>query len=116
MRIIETCPKCYGDLKTFILKSDLYLWRPKKVCESCGWEWIGDAESEVARIPFDETNYNRRAQHYVEEYNPVWIERYVPMQPTDAAYDSSSCKYCSNNPRNGGSGVCHCILGAPEIR
>lgn len=71
-RIIETCPKCYGDLKTFILKSDLYLWRPKKVCESCGWEWIGDAESEVTRIPFDETNYNRRDQYYVEEYNPVW--------------------------------------------
>lgn len=24
---------------------------------------------------------------------------------------SQACKYCSNNPQNGGSGVCHCTLG-----
>ena len=23
-----------------------------------------------------------------------------------------SCKYCSNNPQNGGSGICHCMLGS----
>lgn len=21
------------------------------------------------------------------------------------------CQYCSNSPKNGGSGICHCILG-----
>ena len=25
------------------------------------------------------------------------------------------CEYCPNNPNNGGSGVCHCILGSPVI-
>lgn len=29
--------------------------------------------------------------------------------------DYSPCKYCSNNPRNGGSGVCHCINGTPKL-
>lgn len=25
------------------------------------------------------------------------------------------CDNCSNNPKNGGSGVCHCTLGSPVI-
>ena len=27
----------------------------------------------------------------------------------------SPCDGCSNNPSNGGSGVCHCTLGLPVI-
>ena len=27
-----------------------------------------------------------------------------------------SCRNCSNHPSNGGSGVCFCILGLPEIK
>jgi len=27
----------------------------------------------------------------------------------------SVCGSCSNNPKNGGSGICHCILGTPSI-
>lgn len=26
-----------------------------------------------------------------------------------------SCENCSNHPKNGGSGICHCILGSPII-
>jgi hypothetical protein len=26
-----------------------------------------------------------------------------------------SCKKCSNYPSNGGSGICHCILGTSKI-
>lgn len=25
------------------------------------------------------------------------------------------CRHCPNHPRNGGSGICHCILGSPLI-
>jgi len=25
--------------------------------------------------------------------------------------NNNACTYCSNNPKNGGGGVCHCILG-----
>lgn len=25
------------------------------------------------------------------------------------------CRYCSNHPSNGGSGICHCTLGTPKI-
>ena len=30
-------------------------------------------------------------------------------------FENSPCKNCSNNPKNGGSGICHCILGNPTI-
>lgn len=30
-------------------------------------------------------------------------------------YPNSPCENCSNNPKNGGSGICHCILGVPRI-
>ena len=40
--------------------------------------------------------------------------RLVPMQPSNAYYNES-CRYCSNNPINGGSGICQCILGQPKI-
>lgn len=27
----------------------------------------------------------------------------------------SACQGCSNHPSNGGSGICHCIIGIPPI-
>ncbi len=27
----------------------------------------------------------------------------------------TSCRSCSNHPKNGGSGICHCILGGNKI-
>lgn len=39
---------------------------------------------------------------------------------SDNSWDIStvplSCRFCSNHPINGGSGVCWCVLGVPEIR
>ena len=28
---------------------------------------------------------------------------------------SQACDSCSNNPKNDGSGICHCTLGSPVI-
>lgn len=30
-------------------------------------------------------------------------------------YNSDPCAMCSNNPANGGSGICHCTLGLLNI-
>ena len=27
----------------------------------------------------------------------------------------NACRQCSNNPANGGSGICHCILGSTQF-
>ena len=26
-----------------------------------------------------------------------------------------ACRHCPNHPKNGGSSVCHCILGQPKV-
>ena len=31
------------------------------------------------------------------------------------AHYPTACKHCSNNPANGGSGICHCTLGVSTI-
>lgn len=110
MRIIETCPKCGHDLTDLVLTT--YPPIPQKKCFNCGWEWTGKPE-EVVRVPFGGHTYT--SDRTTPSLNDYIVERYVPIQPSDTAYDSSPCKYCSNNPRNGGSGICHCIIGTPKL-
>ena len=33
----------------------------------------------------------------------------------DLNFTNSACANCSNNPKNGGSGICLCTLGGPKI-
>ena len=88
MIIIETCPRCGCDLyDTAVCTNPVIV---KKECFKCGWSYslAGDQEK-VARIPFGVNDDYLINQRY-------------PRDP---------CANCSNNPKNGGSGVCHCILG-----
>lgn len=46
------------------------------------------------------------------EYVPIfrmqqWFEHVGEIE----SWVPEPCRNCSNNPRNGGSGVCHCTLG-----
>lgn len=49
MYIIETCPKCGGDLDVLVLTS--YPPIPARRCKKCGWYWQGKAEMPI-RVPF----------------------------------------------------------------
>ena len=49
--IIETCPKCGGELKHLSLTT--YPQISKKVCTSCGRSWTGKRE-EIEKVPFDD--------------------------------------------------------------
>lgn len=108
MRIIYTCPKCGHDLVDLVLTTNPPI--PQKKCFSCGWEWTGEPE-EVMRVPFGGNTYT----------NTTSLNDYINTTTTDATlnggveayliYDSAPCKDCSNNPNNGGSGVCLCTLG-----
>ena len=82
MTIIETCPKCGHDL----LDSVIAVMPPisRKECTHCGWSWEGKPEDTI---------------------------RDYPIRPSNAFYDKLPCQHCGNNPANGGSGICHCILG-----
>ena len=88
--IIETCPKCGHDLTDLVIAT--YPPIPQKKCFNCGWSWEGKRE-EVIRVPFDD--------NYLEMINK--------------SFTNDPCINCSNNPKNGGNGVCHCILGQIQI-
>lgn len=47
--VIETCPKCGGDLISYVLTS--YPPIPGKKCTKCEWRWQGEVE-EIKRVPF----------------------------------------------------------------
>lgn len=42
MIVIETCPKCGGNLETLVIAT--YPPIPKKMCMNCGWYWVGKVE------------------------------------------------------------------------
>jgi len=46
---------------------------------------------------------------------PDEIKRIIENIPLDWEYVPDPCKTCSNHPSNGGSGICNCILGSPQI-
>lgn len=92
MIIIETCPECGHDLMDEVITT--YPPIPQKKCYNCGFTWTGTQE-EVIRVPF---------KKYKDYTNIVSNNSYEQIK-------QSACDNCSNNPKNGGSGVCHCILG-----
>lgn len=40
---------------------------------------------------------------------------YCMSDPIKNSFMSDACKNCPNHPSNGGTGICHCILGSPVI-
>lgn len=48
-----------------------------------------------------------------EQHN--WLEQIKKHTQNFSNFTSGACRMCSNNPANGGSGICHCILGISPI-
>lgn len=92
--IVETCPVCGHDLEQMILV-------PKKYCPYCGWDWPGEYEINIEESYFDPVLSNQTT------FN---VPRYC-----EPAFVNSPCRTCPNNPANGGSGICFCILGQPKF-
>lgn len=54
----------------------------------------------------------RGLQEYITTSGNEEINKKYGLWNSDS---SSPCEHCPNNPKNGGSGVCHCILGVPQV-
>ena len=56
-------------------------------------------------------------KNYLEYYNDNKTFEIPPItyQPSTTGYEANPCISCPNNPKNGGSGICNCILGNPTI-
>lgn len=139
MIIIETCPKCGHDLVDTVICTHPPI--PQKSCPSCGWSWTGEPE-EVVRIPFGGNSFNydkTYTLHGNTDYECVnrlttlnstyYDDNTVSMSDLMKAFkhfedcfingavnfEQPACANCPNNYKNGGSGVCHCILGQPKV-
>ena len=47
--------------------------------------------------------------------NAEHLEHFIGITAPSYSYEgftNEACARCSNNPKNGGSGICHCILGS----
>lgn len=47
------------------------------------------------------------------EVNKDYITEELKYACTEQLMDA--CKFCQNNPNNGGTGFCHCVLGSSVI-
>ena len=56
--------------------------------------------------------YSNKLSEGLEEYNDGLIKHDLIK---DFEIEQSACKNCSNNPKNGGSGICHCTLGQMHV-
>ena len=56
-------------------------------------------------------------KNYLEDYSDNITIEIPPItyQPSTTGYEANPCISCPNNPKNGGSGICNCILGSPKI-
>ena len=92
MQIIYTCPQCGHDLHDVMLTCDPPIHR--KECIYCGWSHEEEQE-QLIRIPYDPSRLTAKESAYI--------------------FQNDACRNCSNNPANGGSGICHCILGTLTV-
>jgi hypothetical protein len=134
--IIETCPKCGHDLQDIVICT--YPPIPKKECWNCGWSWTGEADK-VTRVPFNPDTENSDSDWIKDTegdklnltdvctlakeppitlYDDNCLASF-PNKNADAiynkAFNNEACKNCSNNPANGGSGICNCTLGQMPV-
>ena len=55
--------------------------------------------------------YSERLVKELKEIYPCVDFKFSPVE-WQPDFNRASCQYCPNNPKNGGTGYCHCILGS----
>lgn len=100
-----------------------------KGCTDCSYEYADeckiytdgmcrrdkeDMSFEEANIIISKEGSNSEYELLNEEYLKIKLELEKYTYP-DFNSIPESCRGCSNHPSNGGSGICHCILGLPKI-
>ena len=74
-------------------------------CPKCGydigdfWTIFNNLDSSFIGCPNCGWRNTKNSNPYIEPFSSV----------------PNACKNCSNHPSNGGSGICHCILGQPTV-
>lgn len=67
-------------------------------------------------ILLDDETIEKLADAIVKKVNlnqPIYINE--PKTKSWSTNIPPGCRHCSNHPSNGGSGICHCIIGIQTI-
>ena len=128
-----------ADINVIMLKEELYkvasaLFRMGETCVEASKQHISesDALNKIRDYLNDAEMWSRfkvdqliencmepQVYNTLDELDSDWLRKYLneqPLQVYDKSYPSieinfpSVCDECSNNPKNGGSGICHCTL------
>lgn len=51
----------------------------------------------------------------LDNISDINISKITYSDPTKNFFMSDACKNCPNHPSNGGTGICHCILGTQTV-
>ena len=65
--------------------------------------------------PITNTVNDNSEFHIGMEYLNKMLNTPIEKELTMMEYIPKNCRHCSNHPSNGGSGICHCILGSETI-
>ena len=108
--IIETCPKCGYDLANEVVCTYPPIYC--KVCYHCGWRW--EEKQEVKRVPFNPDPENSDSD-WIKDTEGDKLNYTNVGTIYNTVFNNDACKNCSNNPKNGGSGICNCTLGLMTV-
>jgi len=73
---------------------------------------LGNPGDNLAKKIIDDNNYSEWEKALlIQGLQETENSKNVTVQ----SLRSQVCNKCPNNPKNGGSGICNCTLGLPEI-
>lgn len=74
----------------------------------------------ILSLPIEEIETDQEPNIINDKYDLLKLLKYHPYKDysvwtlfDENSYIPEYCKACPNHPSNGGSGICHCILGTP---
>jgi DNA-directed RNA polymerase subunit RPC12/RpoP len=94
----------------------------KYSCSKCNYEWFSVDRPKVPQCPRchgSKTLDEEVLENIREKLKDIPGEEYCKLIELSQKVQSfpmmpDVCFACSNHPKNGGSGVCHCILGSQD--
>lgn len=89
--------------------ADCYKCIHENLCKYC--EDIKKTEIDIEDIPVIELKANC-SRFISKDYDSINKDF---NDYSSVTFGSEACKGCPNNPANGGSGICNCLLGLPQV-
>ena len=85
----------------------IHEWEPMNTVNTAGYVYRCKKCGAMKTEPI-----TRGLQEYITTTGNEEFNKKYSLWNSDS---SDPCEHCPNNPKNGGSGVCHCILGIPKV-